>query len=212
MLEAVHVIHEEKIIHSDLKPANFVLVKGQLKLIDFGIANAIANDTTNIHRDHQVRFPLPLCLSIVFIVSAKVGTVNYMSPESIENPDGRGPERHYKVGRASDVWSLGCILYQMVYGHPPFHYYSGIVQKMKAIPDPSIPIQFPETVDSVLPSHSSVPSAQGGAGDGDGKVKVPMPIIETMKRCLARNAKERATIPELLTENWLTMRERELPS
>ena len=54
MLEAVHVIHEEKIIHSDLKPANFVLVKGQLKLIDFGIANAIANDTTNVHRDHQV--------------------------------------------------------------------------------------------------------------------------------------------------------------
>jgi len=56
MLQAVHVIHEEKIVHSDLKPANFVLVKGQLKLIDFGIANAIANDTTNIQRDHQVRF------------------------------------------------------------------------------------------------------------------------------------------------------------
>lgn len=55
MLEAVHVIHEEKIVHSDLKPANFVLVRGQLKLIDFGIANAIANDTTNIQRDHQVR-------------------------------------------------------------------------------------------------------------------------------------------------------------
>jgi serine/threonine-protein kinase TTK/MPS1 len=54
MLQAVHVIHEEKIVHSDLKPANFVLVKGQLKLIDFGIANAIANDTTNIQRDHQV--------------------------------------------------------------------------------------------------------------------------------------------------------------
>ena len=47
------MIHEEKIVHSDLKPANFVLVRGQLKLIDFGIANAIANDTTNIQRDHQ---------------------------------------------------------------------------------------------------------------------------------------------------------------
>lgn len=54
MLEAVQVIHEEKIVHSDLKPANFVLVKGALKLIDFGIANAISNDTTNIQRDHQV--------------------------------------------------------------------------------------------------------------------------------------------------------------
>ena len=54
ILNCVHVIHEAKIIHSDLKPANFVLVKGQLKLIDFGIANAIANDTTNIQRDHQV--------------------------------------------------------------------------------------------------------------------------------------------------------------
>ena len=65
MLQAVQVIHEEKIVHSDLKPANFVLVRGQLKLIDFGIANAIANDTTNIQRDHQVcsRAALSPCVS-----------------------------------------------------------------------------------------------------------------------------------------------------
>lgn len=55
MLDAVNVIHEERIVHSDLKPANFVLIKGTLKLIDFGIAKAIANDTTNIQRDAQVR-------------------------------------------------------------------------------------------------------------------------------------------------------------
>lgn len=54
MLQAVQVIHEEKIVHSDLKPANFVLVKGALKLIDFGIAKAIPNDTTNIQREQQV--------------------------------------------------------------------------------------------------------------------------------------------------------------
>lgn len=54
MLQAVNTIHEERIVHSDLKPANFLLVRGSLKLIDFGIAKAIMNDTTNIHREVQV--------------------------------------------------------------------------------------------------------------------------------------------------------------
>lgn len=58
MLEAVQTIHDERIVHSDLKPANFLMVKGELKLIDFGIAKAIQNDTTNIVRDCQV------CLSM----------------------------------------------------------------------------------------------------------------------------------------------------
>ena len=57
MLQAVQAIHEEKIVHSDLKPANFLLVAGQLKLIDFGIAKRMGDDTTNIHRDQQV-YPL----------------------------------------------------------------------------------------------------------------------------------------------------------
>ena len=52
--QVVNRLHQFGLMHLDLKPANFVLVKGQLKLIDFGIANAIANDTTNIQRDHQV--------------------------------------------------------------------------------------------------------------------------------------------------------------
>lgn len=56
MLEAVHTIHEERIVHSDLKPANFLIVEGMVKLIDFGIAKAIeSNDTTNIVRDNQVQ-------------------------------------------------------------------------------------------------------------------------------------------------------------
>lgn len=54
MLEAVQIVHAQKIVHSDLKPANFVIVQGALKLIDFGIAKAIQNDTTNIVRDNQV--------------------------------------------------------------------------------------------------------------------------------------------------------------
>ena len=53
-LQAVKGIHELRIVHSDLKPANFLLVQGQLKLIDFGIAKSIQGDTTSINRESQV--------------------------------------------------------------------------------------------------------------------------------------------------------------
>ncbi|KAK0201730.1 other/TTK protein kinase [Desarmillaria ectypa] len=188
MLQAVHVIHEEKIVHSDLKPANFVLVKGQLKLIDFGIANAIANDTTNIQRDHQI------------------GTVNYMSPETIEVPDGM---RRHKVGRASDIWSLGCILYQMVYGQPPFHHLA-VFQKMKAIPDATHRIDFPLYVIPTVPSSNQ--KASPGHGPPPKKLehlkrRIRMDIILSMRSCLNRNPKERMSIPQLLEQDWLAMKD-----
>ncbi|KAF8817037.1 kinase-like protein [Phlegmacium glaucopus] len=188
MLQAVHVIHEEKIVHSDLKPANFVLVRGQLKLIDFGIANAIANDTTNIQRDHQI------------------GTVNYMSPEAIELPDGM---RRLKVGRPSDVWSLGCILYQMIYGHPPFQHLT-VYQKMKAIPDLAYVIDFAEYATPIVPSPRS--STSGAPVEPPKKLehlkqKVRSDVITSMQSCLCRNPKERATIPELLNHDWLAMQD-----
>jgi serine/threonine-protein kinase TTK/MPS1 len=63
MLQAVQAIHEEKIVHSDLKPANFLLVAGQLKLIDFGIAKRMGDDTTNIHRDQQVQHLLSMYIN-----------------------------------------------------------------------------------------------------------------------------------------------------
>lgn len=46
MLECVQAVHYHDIVHSDLKPANFLMVQGKLKLIDFGIANAIDTDNT----------------------------------------------------------------------------------------------------------------------------------------------------------------------
>ncbi|KAF9777981.1 kinase-like domain-containing protein, partial [Thelephora terrestris] len=191
MLQAVHVIHEEKIVHSDLKPANFVVVRGQLKLIDFGIANAIANDTTNIHRESHV------------------GTVNYMSPEAIELQEG---VRRFKVGRPSDIWSLGCILYQMVYGAPPFHKL-GVYQKMRAIPDPEYCIEYPEHA-----TRFESPQKGGDGSPQQNKIldhmtrSVPTVVISTIKRCLDRGPKARATIPDLLENEWLGMRETEVAS
>ena len=84
MLKAVHSIHEERIIHGDLKPANFLFVRGALKLIDFGIAKAIqSDDTTNIYRDSQI------------------GTLNYMSPEAILDTGSGKNGARMKIGRVS---------------------------------------------------------------------------------------------------------------
>jgi serine/threonine protein kinase len=119
------------VIHGDLKPANFLFVRGALKLIDFGIAKAIQNDdTTNIYRENQV------------------GTLNYMSPEQIlDTGTGTGGASRMKIGRASDIWALGCILYQMVYGKTPFAELH-MIQKLQAIVNPRHEIQFPEIADA----------------------------------------------------------------
>ena len=48
-----------------------------------------------------------------------------------------------QVGRASDIWSLGCILYQIVYSKPPFADVHNIIEKFRCIIDPAVPIPFP---------------------------------------------------------------------
>uniref|UniRef100_A0AC34R211 Protein kinase domain-containing protein n=1 Tax=Panagrolaimus sp. JU765 TaxID=591449 RepID=A0AC34R211_9BILA len=97
MLRCVKAIHDEDIVHSDLKPANFLLVKGHVKLIDFGISSQIPLNMSYIIKDHQA------------------GTINYMSPESFYDP-----ERGIELRKAADVWSLGCILYLMVFKTAPY--------------------------------------------------------------------------------------------
>ncbi|XP_030346415.1 dual specificity protein kinase TTK isoform X1 [Strigops habroptila] len=134
MLEAVHTIHEYGIIHSDLKPANFLIVDGMLKLIDFGIANQMQPDVTSIIKDSQV------------------GTMNYMPPEAIKDMSsyGENGKSRSKISPKSDVWSLGCILYCMTYGRTPFQHITNPMNKMHAIVDPSYEIEFPDIAEKDL--------------------------------------------------------------
>ncbi|XP_003816416.1 dual specificity protein kinase TTK isoform X1 [Pan paniscus] len=128
MLEAVHTIHQHGIVHSDLKPANFLIVDGMLKLIDFGIANQMQPDTTSIVKDSQV------------------GTVNYMPPEAIKDMSSsrENGKSKSKISPKSDVWSLGCILYYMTYGKTPFQQIINQISKLHAIIDPNHEIEFPD--------------------------------------------------------------------
>ncbi|PHH69832.1 hypothetical protein CDD80_6460 [Ophiocordyceps camponoti-rufipedis] len=168
MVECLEAVHRHDIVHSDLKPANFVLVRGRLKLIDFGIANAIQTDeTVNVHRETQI------------------GTPNYMSPESLMDANSGGPRaarparpRLMKLGKPSDVWSLGCILYQMVYGLPPFGHIANQMARCQAIVNWDHAIDFPSR-------------AMGG-------VPVPPSLMKTMRRCLSREQHLRPTCAELL--------------
>uniref|UniRef100_A0A7N0V9S3 Protein kinase domain-containing protein n=1 Tax=Kalanchoe fedtschenkoi TaxID=63787 RepID=A0A7N0V9S3_KALFE len=159
ILLAVNTIHEERIVHSDLKPANFLLVRGSLKLIDFGIAKAIMSDTTNIQRDSQV------------------GTLSYMSPEAFMCNEIDADGNTIKCGRPSDIWSLGCILYQMVYGMTPFADHKTFWAKFKVITDPNHEIKYPP---------------------------LPNPwLLDLMKKCLAWDRDKRWRIPQLLEHPFL---------
>ncbi|XP_071137329.1 dual specificity protein kinase TTK-like isoform X1 [Mytilus edulis] len=167
MLMAVHALHKEGIIHSDLKPSNFIIIGGALKLIDFGIAKSVQPDKTSVLTEMQV------------------GTLNYMSPESIADY-GLDEKPMYKIGVKSDVWSLGCILYNMVYGFTPFQRINKQFAKLQAITNSSYVIHFPEIEDKRL--------------------------LDVMKKCLIRDPKVRPSIEDLLHHPYLKREKKEEPS
>uniref|UniRef100_A0A182Q7H0 Protein kinase domain-containing protein n=1 Tax=Anopheles farauti TaxID=69004 RepID=A0A182Q7H0_9DIPT len=161
MVQCVHYIHENGVIHLDLKPANFLMIRGRLKLIDFGIASNISYDSTSIMKFSQA------------------GTFNYISPEALIDTSSEmspaGSQPRIKMSKKSDIWSLGCILYLLLYKKTPFAHIKNVVTKVNIITNPNTAIDYP-------PLASYYP---------------PM-LLDILKKCLRYDAKSRASTAELL--------------
>ncbi|MDX1493376.1 MAG: serine/threonine-protein kinase, partial [Longimicrobiales bacterium] len=93
---ALHTAHEAGIVHRDIKPGNILLSRGEPLVADFGIALAVG-------RAHGGRLTE---------TGLSVGTPQYMSPEQASGEE--------SVGAATDLYSLGCVLFEMLTGEPPY--------------------------------------------------------------------------------------------
>jgi serine/threonine protein kinase/tetratricopeptide (TPR) repeat protein len=97
--EAVAAAHEHEVIHRDLKPGNIKITpEGRIKVLDFGLAKALGGEAV----DQQ---------STVTEPGRVIGTPAYMCPEQV-----RGLETNERC----DIWSFGCVLYEMLTGKVPF--------------------------------------------------------------------------------------------
>jgi eukaryotic-like serine/threonine-protein kinase len=93
--EAIDYAHRHNVLHRDVKPENILLEGDRALVCDFGLARAIDQSTTDSSSSGLV-----------------VGTPSYMSPEqAMARKD---------IGPASDVYALGCVVYEMLAGDPPF--------------------------------------------------------------------------------------------
>lgn len=93
--DAIGYAHSLGVVHRDIKPENILISRGHAVIADFGIARAI-----DAARDENLTAS-----------GVALGTTSYMSPEQALGED---------VDAASDVWALGCVMYEMLSGKPPF--------------------------------------------------------------------------------------------
>lgn len=130
VLSALEYSHREGIVHRDIKPGNIMLTPdGKVKVMDFGIARAIADSSATMTQTNSV-----------------VGTAQYLSPEQA---------RGEVVDARSDLYSTGCLLFELLTGQPPFRGDSAVAVAYQHVsqtpPKPtSIAPDVPDQLDRVV--------------------------------------------------------------
>jgi serine/threonine-protein kinase len=146
ILRALNYAHQQGIVHRDVKPSNVLLDKdNRALLIDFGIALAMGEERRT--RTGQI-----------------IGTPAYMSPEQITKPQ--------SIDHRSDVYSVGCVFYEMLTGRPPF------VRGEEGVGDTDFAIQHAHVTKKPVSPQSRVPN-------------IPPDLDELIMAALAKDPNER---------------------
>ncbi len=103
--DALDKAHRAGIVHRDLKPANIIITKSGIKLLDFGLARLMTDDLVSDGSD------APTKQQGLTKDHAILGTLHYMAPEQAEGKDS---------DRRTDIWALGCVLFEMTTGRRAF--------------------------------------------------------------------------------------------